>query len=89
MWRYNWHAVQHSVDDLASQKKQSIWYGLAFNGGRLLSYAIAGMIAATLGSSLIILFGIVTFLGLLGPSLHEGMQHAEQPGSVDSQAHSH
>jgi sulfite exporter TauE/SafE len=39
-------------------RHQQILYGLAFNSGRLLSYAIAGMIAATLGSSLIGLIGM-------------------------------
>ena len=46
------------VDDQASGKKQQVLYSLAFNSGRLLSYSIAGMIAATLGSSLIGLIGM-------------------------------
>jgi len=51
--------VLHSgVDDGISGKRQQVLYGLAFNSGRLLSYAIAGMIAATLGSSLIGLIGM-------------------------------
>ena len=51
--------VLHSgvVDGIGS-KKQQVLYGLAFNSGRLLSYAIAGMIAATLGRSLIGLIGM-------------------------------
>jgi len=51
--------VLHSgVADVASGKKQQIGYSLVFNGGRLISYALAGMIAATLGSSLIALIGM-------------------------------
>ena len=50
--------LHNGVADVANGKKQQIWYSLAFNGGRLLSYAVAGMIAATLGSSLIALIGI-------------------------------
>jgi len=50
--------LHSSVDDLSSDKKQVMNYGLVFNGGRLLSYTIAGMIAATLGSSLINLIGV-------------------------------
>jgi len=51
--------VLHSgVDDGVSGNNQQILYGLLFNCGRLLSYAIAGMIAATLGSSLIGLIGM-------------------------------
>ena len=51
--------VLHSgVVDGISSKKQQVLYSLAFNSGRLLSYAIAGMIAATLGSSLIGLIGL-------------------------------
>jgi hypothetical protein len=46
------------VDDGISSNKQQVLYGLLFNSGRLLSYAIAGMIAATLGSSLIGLIGM-------------------------------
>ena len=41
--------VLHSgVVDGIGNKKQQVLYGLAFNSGRLLSYAIAGMIAAGL-----------------------------------------
>jgi sulfite exporter TauE/SafE len=51
--------VLHSgVDDQVSGKKQQVLYSLAFNGGRLLSYSLAGMIAATLGSSLVRLIGM-------------------------------
>jgi len=51
--------VLHSgVADPASGKKQQIGYSLAFNGGRLISYAVAGMIAATLGGTLIALIGM-------------------------------
>jgi len=46
------------VVDGVNNKKQQVLYSLAFNSGRLLSYAIAGMIAATLGSSLIGLIGM-------------------------------
>jgi len=51
--------VVHSVvvNEVGSKKKQVV-YSLAFNSGRLLSYSIAGMIAATLGSSLIGLIGM-------------------------------
>ena len=47
-----------SIDDNTQNKKTHVGYGLAFNGGRLLSYSVVGMIAATLGSSLIILVGM-------------------------------
>jgi hypothetical protein len=50
-------ALHSGIDDGGSSKKQQVLYSLAFNSGRLLSYAIAGMIAATLGSSLIGLIG--------------------------------
>jgi sulfite exporter TauE/SafE len=50
--------LHDGITDAASGKIQQIGYSLAFNTGRLLSYAIAGMIAATLGSSLIGLIGM-------------------------------
>ena len=51
--------VLHSgVDDAIGGKKPQVLYSLAFNSGRLLSYSLAGMIAATLGSSLISLIGM-------------------------------
>ena len=73
-------SLHNGVADVASGKKQQIWYSMAFNGGRLLSYAIAGMMAATLGSSLIALIGMErshaimqviagTFMLLLGLSI--------------------
>jgi len=46
------------VADVADNKSEQLYYSLIFNSGRLLSYAIAGMIAATLGSSLIGLIGM-------------------------------
>ncbi len=73
-------SLHSGVAEVASGKKQQIWYSLAFNGGRLLSYAVAGMIAATLGISLIALLGMQrshammqmiagTFMLLLGLSI--------------------
>jgi sulfite exporter TauE/SafE len=50
--------LHSGVAEEASAKKQQIWFSVAFNGGRLLSYAVAGMIAATLGISLIALIGM-------------------------------
>lgn len=50
--------LHDGVADVGSAKRQQIWYSLAFNGGRLLSYAVAGMIAAMLGGSLIALIGM-------------------------------
>ena len=72
--------LHNGIVDLAGAKKQQIGYSLAFNGGRLASYAVAGMIAATLGSSLIALIGMQrshalmqmtagTFMLLLGLSI--------------------
>ena len=49
--------LHNATAELGNSKKQQIGYSLAFNGGRLFSYAVAGMIAATLGSSLIALIG--------------------------------
>lgn len=46
------------VADVADNKTEQLYYSLIFNSGRLLSYAIAGMIAATLGNSLIGLIGM-------------------------------
>jgi sulfite exporter TauE/SafE len=73
-------SLHRGVAEVAGGKKQQIWYSLAFNGGRLLSYAVAGMIAATLGISLIALIGMQrshammqmiagTFMLLLGLSI--------------------
>jgi sulfite exporter TauE/SafE len=50
--------LHNGVSDLTGGKMQPLWYGLSFNAGRLLSYAIAGMIAAALGGSLIGLIGM-------------------------------
>ena len=50
--------LHNGVSDVANNKVQQFWYSLAFNSGRLLSYAIAGMIAAMLGSSLIGIVGM-------------------------------
>jgi hypothetical protein len=50
-------ALHSGVVDGTGGKNQQVLYSLAFNGGRLLSYSIAGMIAATLGNSLIGLIG--------------------------------
>ena len=49
--------LHNGIEDVAGAKKRQIGYSLAFNGGRLISYAVAGMIAATLGGSLIVLIG--------------------------------
>jgi len=73
-------SLHNGVAVVAGGNKQQIWYSLAFNGGRLLSYAVAGMIAATLGISLIALIGMQrshammqmvagTFMLLLGLSI--------------------
>ena len=69
-----------SIDCNTQNKMPQVGYGLAFNGGRLLSYSVVGMIAATLGSSLIALIGVErshlvmqmtagTFMLLLGLSI--------------------
>jgi sulfite exporter TauE/SafE len=50
--------LHNGVNSESDSKFQQFTYSLIFNSGRLFSYAIAGMIAATLGSSLIGLIGM-------------------------------
>jgi len=89
-------SLHSGVAEVAGGKKQQFWYSLAFNGGRLLSYAVAGMIAATLGISLIALIGMQrshammqmiagTFMLLLGLSIAgwwSGLNRIESLGYI-------